>query len=347
VKRRSVIALLILAAILIVAGFIAFFHAPEPSYQGKTVAAWIDDYVALNAANHTFQASDPGERAAVTEAFKEMGTNCIPFIFRRLERQDAPMRTRYRALWPKLPKILQRLLPAPKPVLDANAASMLVGYSGGAPVELCLLAVKSPSSTVREVAVRGIHDSINPRLAPRQSDLIIPEMTALLNDPSKFVRLWSAGTLGMIGPKASNAVPVLIVALHDNDVGPTPGSKVYVRAWTATALGRIGPPAGSAVPDLTMLLSDPDVNLRWKAAYAIWQINSNAEITLPVMVQALPKSQEKWNLAEALGQMGSSAKDAVPALEKELAGADTRNREVISNALMKIDPEATAKLGSK
>jgi HEAT repeats/PBS lyase HEAT-like repeat len=346
-KRRSVIVVLILAAILIAAGFIIFFQAPEPSAKGKTLTAWIDDFIALNGANNLFPTSDPGKRAAVTEAFKEMGTNCIPFIFRRLERQDAPIRTGYRNAWPKIPGLLRRILHAPKPVLDASAAWLLIAIAGPVPPEFFLPATKSPNSTARQVAAQCIMERLRSNAPEAEVLLVMPRMIELLKDPNKRVRVFSAGALGQIGPRASNAVPALILALNDNDLGPTPGSKVPVRAWAMMALGRIGPAAASAVPALQTLQNDPDGDLQWKAAFAIWQIDSNAAVALPVMIRQLPTSHEKWGLISNLGWMGPAAKDAVPALERELDGADTFLRTQITNALNRIDPAAAAKLGTK
>src|SRR5580704_10344738 len=113
-RRRTVIVFLILAAILVAAGFFVFFQASEPSYQGKTVTRWIDDYAALDSAFTNRYRFDSKKHADIAFAFKEMGTNCIPFIFRRLERQDAPIRTAYRDAWPKFPGLLRRILPNPK-----------------------------------------------------------------------------------------------------------------------------------------------------------------------------------------------------------------------------------------
>jgi HEAT repeat protein len=242
---------------------------------------------------------------------------------------------------------LRRILPNPKPVLDENSANTLISYAGSFSPEFFLPTSKSTSSTARQVAAENIMHSLHLDAPEAEVLLLMPRLIELLQDSNKMVRLFSAGALEKIGPRASNAVPALTSALNDNDLDPSSGLKVYARAWEITALGRIGPAADSAVPTLQTLLNDPDGDLRWKAALAIWQIDSNAEVSVPVMVRQLPTSHEKWGLVVTLGRMGPLARDAVPALEKELDGAAPYLRTEITNALLRIDPEAAAKLGAK
>jgi hypothetical protein len=334
---------------LVFVGASIFFHAPEPSYQGKSLTTWIDDYAEAKgggtAGNRHFFPVVKEE--TFHAAFEAMGTNCVPFIFRRLESEDSSLKTTYRLFWQKLPGFLGRILPAPKPLLEPFTAFNLLSYAGPAPFQFLMRELHSSSSTVREAAVEQIDASIHYGRTPVQAGLVIPEMIRLLKDSNASVRLYSADVLGDLGPKSSNAVPALILALHDNDLGPQPGSKIYVRAWAATALGKIGPVAAGAAPTLNQLMVGPDPRLRWKAAAAIWRIESNVESTLPVLLQELPASDEKWNLIDVLGEMGPRASNAIPALETEWKQADSYTRERITNAVLQIDPDAVAKLGIK
>jgi hypothetical protein len=353
VKRRRAIVILILAAILVVAGAVLLTRAPEPSYRGKSLTAWIDDYVRLTGPYGQRNAADyPMKQRAITDAFKAMGTNCIPFIFQRLERQDSAFRTKYRDLWPKLPKAFQRILPPPKPVLDAGVAGNLISSAGPVPFRILFSEMNSRSSTAREVAVGKISNNFG--LNPAQVDQVFPVMIARLSDSNSMTRLYSAWFLGDQGPKASKAVPALILALHLSDAGPGPSQTSAARGWVILALGRIGPDANSAVPTLTKLMEDSDPGVRWKAAAAIWRINSNVDNTLPVLVRELPASEEKRPFVEMLGEMGPRAKDAVPALEEELKkdrastnAEDSKTGQNITNALLRIDPDTAARLGIK
>jgi HEAT repeat protein len=142
-----------------------------------------------------------------------------------------------------------------------------------------------------------------------------------------------------MGPAASNAVPALILTLGDTD---PEARRVWLRAGVATALGEIGPSAGNAVPALKLLLNDPDPDLCWKAAFAIWQIDGDRDVALPVMLRSYPgcNRAEKWHLVRDLGEMGPRAKDAVPLLKADLTNEATfpDARREIESALGKIDP---------
>jgi HEAT repeats len=326
-------------------GAILLCRAPEPSYQGKSLTAWMDDFARL-----TTPYTGRGIDLKFTDAFHAMGSNCIPLIFKRLERQDSVLRTKYRSFWPRLPKALQKILPTPGPVLSAVPVALLIDSFGQTPFPLLLSELGSRSSTARQVAITRLHPA---RLTPDQIDQVDPVMIARLSDTNAATRLYAAGFLGERGPKASKAVPALVLALRLSDTGPAPFEKWPARVWVATALGKMGPTASSALPALTGLITDPDSYVRWKAAAAIWQISSNVETSLPILVQELPASLETWTLVEVLGEMGPRARDAIPALEKELEKVRSNPRayselgQNITNALLKIDPESAARLGIK
>jgi hypothetical protein len=86
------------------------------------------------------------------------------------------------------------------------------------------------------------------------------------------------------------------------------------------------------------------------AAIALWQITSNANLALPVIINELPKSDpyNKQRPIKALEAMGPRAKAAFPLLVSELPLAlDGSQRSMITDALKAIDPEAAAKAGIK
>ncbi len=64
--------------------------------------------------------------------------------------------------------------------------------------------------------------------------------------------------MGLFGPMAKDAVPVLIEALKDENL--------FVRNRAASALGKIGAAAKSAVPALKNALDDPAVRSRAEEA---------------------------------------------------------------------------------
>ena len=93
---------------------------------------------------------------------------------------------------------------------------------------------------------------------------------------------------------------------------------------------------------------NPNSYLRGQAAVAIWRIGAEADTALPVLLQEMPVTVEdsKWDWIIALGEMGSRAKAAVPQLRNDLL-QDKRTwvLEYVTNALIRIDPEAASEAG--
>lgn len=111
----------------------------------------------------------------------------------------------------------------------------------------------------------------------------------------------AADTPGAAGSVPSDAVPILIGVLADDDPS--------VRAAAATALATMGPRAEQAIPVLMQALDDAEALVRVNAAYA-------------------------------LGVMGPVAKDALPALIQKITHGDNDEevRGAVIWALFEIDP---------
>lgn len=74
VKRRQTTIFLVLAAVIAVGIFIACLGSREPTYRGKSIGGLLD---AAARGDKTF--------TNYKAAFRDMGTNSIPYIVRRVE----------------------------------------------------------------------------------------------------------------------------------------------------------------------------------------------------------------------------------------------------------------------
>jgi HEAT repeat protein len=151
----------------------------------------------------------------------------------------------------------------------------------------------------------------------------------------------AATVLGLIGPRAADAVPALMEVLKDRH---TPADR---REAAAFALGRIGTPAADIVPALIAALKDEKPEVRQRAADALAWIGPPAREAVAALVAAIKDDDDKVAAAAcqalahtgdagatqalfaasrsergpvanaaglALWQMGPAAKNVVPAL---------------------------------
>ncbi|MEO2030055.1 MAG: HEAT repeat domain-containing protein [Fuerstiella sp.] len=162
----------------------------------------------------------------------------------------------------------------------------------------------------------------------------VPALQMSLQSGKGEVPVWSAYTLGQIGPAAQTAVTDLIRALASSDDA--------LRAAAAQALGRIGPPsaAAAAVDSLSMAVTDPQHNVRSSAVVALGQIGPAAAIATADLIDALSDSQLRPLARTALTKIGPAT---VNPLLKALG--DDNIRYDASVVLLQVDPNAAREAG--
>jgi len=89
-----------------------------------------------------------------------------------------------------------------------------------------------------------------------------------------------------------------------------------LKEYAILALGDVGPSARAAVPALKDVLDDQDLDVRLKAAEALWQINRQPDDVIPVLTKILEigGDSERSQACERLRDMGPWAAPAVRAL---------------------------------
>jgi hypothetical protein len=343
-KRRRVYLSALGIGIIAIAGPLLFRPSlpPQPYYQGRSLDSWLDEWTTNQYSINSTQ---------YTKVVAAIGTNAIPFILRRLERDDSFLKNKFREIRPKLPGIVQRFLPKRSPISDyeyfsASMASRAFEYCGSNAVPLLLPKMKDGNAAVREACITSLFGLVRNSMTTNEMVLMV---LPCLDDSDAWVRVHAVNICGQFGPAASNAIPALIRNLQSDETGRHKFSHeaVFVRANSAVALGRIGPTAIRAVPALTNLMASTNSYARACAASAVWEITSNANLTLPVVMSEFPTFHEgsKPALIQTFSEMGPLAKAAVPMLIAELTNSDPHTLKILTNALKRIDLEAAEKAG--
>jgi HEAT repeat protein len=300
--RRQKLLLTLLLAVIVVGPLVVYLIWPrEPSYQGKTLSAWIEPFcretptgIFTPGGPQYFEQLQPTRRAVA-----QIGTNAVPFLIARLEYRESTVKRTMRRLLEKQPisafkmsdprcsrirgiRALAVLGPAAQPAVPALAAQLktdptladhlIYALSGIGPEGMRALVnqytnagpsvrmqiatvLMSPSSTYRGENVS--------RLAVEQipCDIMVEGLSRVALDPLKHFQIPAIQQLMLIGPAASNAVPVLLKIVEE------PNS--LRRQMAIHALGQIKARPDLVVPALTNLLDSGDMRTQIAARSAL------------------------------------------------------------------------------
>ncbi len=239
----------------------------------------------------------------------------------------------------------------------------LIASLGPAALPRLVPALKDRDTGVRLAAVVALG-----QISPKPSTITL-EVASLLRDTNAMIRNSATATLGTMGPGATQAIPHLIGALKDSEIGPpmstrlgpyiarSTSSRFPVRRNAATALGNIGPEARLAVPELSRLQSDPDPYTRLEAAIALSRIcgTTNAVPALIAELQSADSAYACDRILHQLSEMGGIGKPASPTVVRLIQASNwpessntfqvpAETHQLARQALAKIDPEQAAKL---
>ncbi|MFN6571135.1 HEAT repeat domain-containing protein [Dendronalium sp. ChiSLP03b] len=141
--------------------------------------------------------------------------------------------------------------------------------------------------------------------------------------------LWTGNSWAQI-PDDTKISPI-VEKLIDNNA--------RVRLEAHDALVSIGSPA---VPALIDVLKNPDFNIRWRAAWVLGDMASEANLAVGALAEALQDedAQVRMYAALALGEIGKAAKPAVPTLMAALQDKEEYVRIYAAAALRRLGGEA-------
>lgn len=160
----------------------------------------------------------------------------------------------------------------------------------------------------------------------------VPLLTESLSDRCLDIRIWSAYTLGEIGPDASPAGLALSKCLKSEDN--------QLRAVAARSLGRIGSDDATVIELLSHSVSDEDARVSRLAVVSLGKIGPAAIAAAPRLVDAFGEQSIRAEAIDALILIG---KGALPSLTEALANNDIRLEAI--EAIRQIDAETAKQLG--
>ncbi|MEV0637868.1 HEAT repeat domain-containing protein [Streptomyces sp. NPDC050619] len=151
--------------------------------------------------------------------------------------------------------------------------------------------------------------------------------------PARAVPLLSA----LVALRDREAVPEVMRLVRGTPAGLRPGD-AHV-GYVVRALGTFGPAARDAIPVLRGLL---DTEYASVAARALWEVEGDASVVLPVLLRELAGEEPRRRrpAADALSRMGPAAGPASAALRRITRSGDVSERATAACAVWRIDGEA-------
>lgn len=307
-------------------------------------------HMGYTASHYDFNCAFTGSAAELTDAVRRL-----------LLGDDVVVKSRKKKQMPETQWVKYNLRQAGRKEVvpaAAGAGASRVDLTGRSMAEL-EQALRDDKFAVRAAAAEA--------LARHGESAVAPLAKALRSDPDPFVRRAAAVSLGVLGPKAKDAVSTLIDRLQnqyenleglvgsesaealrkiDPDgaltvavltarlKGPSPDLKMR----TADQLAMIGPIVKAAAPALIETLKDKSPDVRYAIVGALFALKPDPDLLVPVLIVAV-KDDHHYVRARAvrvLEALGPVAKAALPVLQEAAKDSDADVRAHAKDAIQRI-----------
>ncbi len=250
-KRRILLVTLLIAA-LGFASWLLLRPDPEPTYQGKPLTYWLDGIV-------------HGRSAEATEAVRQIGTNSIPALLRKLSSGDSKIKLKLMQLSRKQHLINIKWRTAENEHFEGQFGFGCLGYQGkpAVPGLIEIYNQNRPGPYNDPYSIEEIFGCIG-----HPGPDAIPQIVQDTTNSDYAARATAVWSLWQIHSKPELSVPALTRTLHDPDDN--------IRASAANGLAAFSIDAKSAVPDLIKALGDPFPHVKTAAATALQIIDPAA-----------------------------------------------------------------------
>jgi HEAT repeat protein len=303
-KKKWLTRLCPLACVL--AGIILYFCLPvlkQPKYEGQRVSYWFQEYCTE---------PDWASQDYALKAMQHMGTNALPYL---LEQAFAPVDSALKE------RILEWLHDRGWLQSSPLALNSTMRRAGAHELIMVIMELKPPARLILPALREHLKSSDEvDRLQALQLlgtpdegvEEGVPYLVEALKETNNLIRRTAIDSIHEIGPRASAAVPQLIVTLQQ------PGGKHGCDLEAAFALGRIGSASSPALP-LVQKMFDRETNWNNQCALAaaLFSIDHSrmdafAFLTNAIIQRKNPNEQDQAILA--LGNIGPAARDAAPVI---------------------------------
>lgn len=344
-----------LLAVALIILLIARSRDAGPTYAGQSLRHWLGEMASADYQVHL--------RAEA--ALGSLGTEALPELVRVVETREGVVASSARRLWqrwfPNRParpsaealrmaatRLLRRLGPAAAPAAPALVRMIEAGSDAATrEAEAALRQIGPPAAAPLVNSLRHGNPTAQRRilhmLTSCDPDGFGRELTNLVAQVVRFgtaadaeTRQQAVTVVGALRGDTRQAVAFLTQRLDDDNL--------QVRCAAAAWLGAIGPAAAPATTRLATLLETGNTHERLAAARALWEVNRETTLTVPVLTGLLAESGSRSGAAMVLGELGALAAPAVPAMLAALAEERThrpsRTPSMIAVALGKAGPAA-------
>ena len=296
-KTRRVIAwgVGVILAVIAVRSAYRHFHS-QPSYQGRTVRQWVDQYV---------RQAHPGDDEEALEALNTMKEAAVPYLVILIQREPGVVSLTWRRAIQWLPQAWQSRL-ASNSDLDRAAMRFYLLTQLRPPAQLLLPFVKP--------FLKPPHGSRDYRQYYRAIDMLgtvgtgseqtVPFLCQAGASSNADIRALAVHLLGQLGRQAQDAEPLLVQALKDPQT----------RLRAIQALGHIGPAAQATQPALEPYLTSRDDREQLEAAAAVFKLNPEAG-TLDRLLAAAVSTNNSARQNHAIWLLQDLEPPALPAVE--------------------------------
>ncbi|HZV34729.1 MAG TPA: HEAT repeat domain-containing protein, partial [Verrucomicrobiae bacterium] len=270
---------MLLLVLVIFAGSV--FLQPEPTYQGKRLGEYLDELTKRRAPELDDQTAN---------AIYHFGPRAVPYLRQALCRKKSFKNKLLVFLHAKLPKALERHLPAAPDSFYYQRLSIAAAQ--------CL----SLFGPVARPAMPELLDCFNEpgtinfayyavqQIGPKPEDL--PRLLVFLKGANFGAPGYAAELIGEIGVTNAEILAALIDRAQATDIS--------VRWQAIFTLGDLGEKAKSAVPILTKNLDDPNAAIRIASAEALWRIRGKKDPPVALVMKLLGEENKlAWSILAA------------------------------------------------